>query len=180
MLTMRDLLEDPKYREYLCQIPKTPPVARDPRITPQWRVFLQRAEDSRWVKAEFRKYSDAFKFFKRKMNQMNDDAHFIYRDAAINNKRLQFAPPTRLVKIKGKFVVGSDGVKRPVIKEKPWVHYHLELGTGVIHDWCPYCRRPTEWRWFFKHPAMKVLDPSTKRCSICGVSERLNTKDWYH
>jgi hypothetical protein len=38
------------------------------------------------------------------------------------------------------------------------------------HEWCGLCRRPTVFRFFSRHPAMKYpVSSEESRCSICGV-----------
>lgn len=186
MLTIRDLLEDPVYREYHCRVPKTPAAARDPRISPQWRVFLQRSSDRRWLRKNFRSYAEAFRFLKTMLKEVYPEGHphagqFVYHDGAINNRRIQFEPPTRFVRIKGKFIKGSDGVKRQATKVVPWNPDKLTAQAEEhYHPWCPYCRRPSVFRWFFKHHSITVLDPTQLRCTICGASDRLTqNRNWY-
>ena len=60
-----------------------------------------------------------------------------------------------------------QGFKPPVLKisgKRIWAP--MPLG----HRWCMYCRRPTVFRCFRKHPNSKlILSIEEERCSICGA-----------
>lgn len=165
---MSELIKDPTYRKFLETAPRTPPITRDARkaSSPPWVVYVQREVDGPWGKKEFWKYSEAFHFFKLWMRR---GAH----DATINNKRFPTPPPERLVKIKGKYVTGSDGVRRQATKYITW-----KLPTALAmdqpqHHWCLYCRRPTMFKFFARHKRLGAVDPTVRRCCICGASERI-------
>lgn len=162
---MRDLLDDKRYKEYLLQKPKLPAVARDPSLSPPWVIYVQMEADGRWRRKSFNTYREAFQFFKKLLPR----AH----DLAFNNKRIPQEPPTRLVRIKGKYVMGSDGVKRQATKVVRW---QPKLGPDEAdHEWCMYCRRPTLFRFYSRHHALKNggVDGTVRRCCICGASERI-------
>ena len=166
MITMSELIEDPVYRRFLETKPVTPPHSRDKKMqsSPPWTVWVQRESGGSWGKKSFWKYSEAFKFMRKALKM---GVH----DAAINNKRVAFKPPYRLARIRGKYVVGSDGIRRQATKRVPW---KPRLPSDEAeHLWCPYCRRPTIFRFYRKHRAMVVMDPTIRRCCICGCSERL-------
>lgn len=168
MIPMSELIKDPVYRKFLETPPKTPKVTRDPtqQKSPPWVVYVQVENGGKWGKKEFWKYSEAFKFFRVWMKK---GAH----DATINNKRFPFDPPMRRVRIKGKFVLGSDGVERQATKEIPW---KLKADIAVDypdHHWCRYCRRPVVFKFFSKHKRIGDCDPTVKRCVICGSSTRI-------
>lgn len=70
------------------------------------------------------------------------DAH----DMAIHCKPQRFKPPIVKVAGKRKYNPCPDG-----------------------HTWCEYCRRPTVFRYFKKHPNIKMpINSEEKRCTICG------------
>jgi hypothetical protein len=163
---MSELVKDPVYRKFLETQPKTPRITRDKAMmqSPPWVVYIQREVDGSWGKKEFWKYSEAFKFMRAWLKR---GAH----DAAINNKRFGFDPPLRFARIRGKYIVGSDGVKRQATKAIPW---QPKLGPGdPEHHWCRFCRRPTVFKYFGKHKRLGRVDPTTPRCSICGASARI-------
>ena len=169
MIPMSELVRDPVYKRYLMTKPTLPAVARSKKLmaSPPWVVYVQRELGGNWGKKEFWKYSEAFNFMKKALK-------LGVHDAAINCKRFGFEPPSRFVRIKGKFVTGSDGVRRQATKAVPWKP-RLDVGDAD-HEWCMYCRRPTEFKYFRKHKALKmieVLDSTTRRCCICGASERI-------
>lgn len=172
MIPMSELLKDPTYKKYLLRIPQVPAASQLPHLSPMWVVYVKPEVEGKWRRKSFRKYSKAFKFFKKAMA-------LGVADACINNKRLAFDPPARLARIRGKFVVGSDGVKRQATKRVEWKP--RLSGDDPDHEWCLYCRRPVEFKYYSKHPALKAhesmwdipLDSSVRRCCICGASERI-------
>lgn len=169
MMTMSELLEDKAFRSFMLTPPKTPEVARAKHLSPMWVVYVQKTAQGKWRRKAFRKYRKALEF-------MNRAIQLGYHDAAISNKRIGFDPPTRIVRVKGKYKVGTDGVKRQVTKIVQWKP-KIPIGEDDEHNWCRACRRPTVWRHYSKHPALHqfpVLDYSVRRCCICGGSERIN------
>lgn len=170
MITIHDLLEDSRYKEFFLQVPKAP--ATLPGMTPPWVLYVRFRGEKRWRKKEFSSYAQAFKLLKRLIHQGK------VHDAAINNKRQSFPPPMRLVRIKGKFVRGSDNVKRQATKFVEWSP-KIPGDEMDEHKWCPYCRRPTVFKWYSRHHALPniakgvVIDASVRRCCICGASERI-------
>jgi hypothetical protein len=165
---MSELVRDPVYREFLQTKPKVPKHLRDPAImrTPPWVVYVQRKTGGKWGKKEFWKYSDAFKFFRA---HLKAGAH----DAAINNRRIGYEPPHRFVRIRGKYKVGTDGVKRQVKKLVWWKPNSALLADEQEHHWCRYCRRPTVFKYYSKHRVLGPCDPEVPRCTICGASVRI-------
>lgn len=168
MIPMSELIKDPFYKAFLTTPPKTPSVSRDPNKckSPPWVVYVQKEANGPWGKKEFWKYSDAFKFFKKALK-------LHVADCTINNRRFGFDPPSRMVRIKGKYVKGSDGITRQATKIVTWRPQLLpEDGE---HHWCRYCRRPTVFKYFRKHKALKGvdIDTTTPRCCICGASTRI-------
>jgi hypothetical protein len=45
------------------------------------------------------------------------------------------------------------------------------------HRWCVYCRRPTLFLYFNKHPNLKFINPEEERCLICGARS-LNMREF--
>lgn len=170
MMTIHDLLEDKAYRDFLKTKPITPAISRDPAkmTTPPWVVYVQKEQMGPWGKKEFWKYSEAYRFL---MKAVKLKVH----DAALNNRRIPCKPPSKIVRIKGKFVVNRRGEKQQVTKAIVWAP---KLPEGEMdHHWCLYCRRPTIFKYFRRHKALKMpyIDSSTPRCCICGSSARVAT-----
>lgn len=69
-----------------------------------------------------------------------------YADIVIHSKRLPFAPP--VVKYRG--------------KKTYWP-------SPKGYRWCPYCRRPTIFKYFRSHHAIPHIAPWYKRCNVCGI-----------
>lgn len=164
MLTIHELLEDKKYRAYFQTVPKL----KNGKTGKPWRLYVQ-GHDHKWRKKDFAKYSDAFKLFRKLLRKGE------VRDAAINCRRQSFAPPTRMARIRNKYVTGSDGVRRQATKRVEW---RPKLGPDHFeeHLWCPWCRRPSAFKNFSYHhafPREMGLDTSVARCSICGASTRI-------
>lgn len=169
MLTIIDLLEDPIYKAYFCKVPKLPPTVSP---NPPWRLYVLKRGEKHWRRKDYQTYTDAFKVLKRMLKQK------VVKDAAIHCKRMSFSPPVRMMKIRGKYIVGSDGVRRQATKRVDWQPKML----GEIFDepeWCPWCRRPTLFRFYTRHHALNHLqmpiDPSVLRCEICGASTRITS-----
>lgn len=60
-----------------------------------------------------------------------------------------------------------QGFLPPVLKSSG-KHVWLPMPDG--HNWCEYCRRPTVFRFFKRHPAIKqVITTDELRCCICGA-----------
>ena len=121
LIPMSELVKDPVYRRYLQTKPDLPPVARSKlNQSPPWVVYIQKDAHGKWGKREFWKYSEAFKFMSRALK-------LGVADAALNCKRIGFEPPSRFVRIKGKFVTGSDGKRRqapvaPILRQIKIAH----------------------------------------------------------
>jgi len=57
---------------------------------------------------------------------------------------------------------------KPPIVRKGTKRVYAPMPEG--HLWCELCRRPTVFKKFRKHPALKYMDNSDEiRCSICGA-----------
>ena len=164
MIGLRELLADPIYKKYFVTVPKLPDCATK-CSTPPWRVLFR--DQHGWKSTFAETYHEGFKVLK--------DNSFL--DGAIISRRFQFAPPSRIVRVKGKFYIAPDGTKQQVKKSVTWRPKLDPYETR--HNWCPYCRRPTIFSYYRKHHALSTLgveiDPSVLRCGICGASERLVT-----
>ncbi len=170
MIPMSELLTDPTYRRFLETKPETPEAASARSMSPQWVVYIQKDVNGPWGKRSFRKYKKALKFFQAWMER---GCH----DAAINNKRIAFDPPSRFVRIKGKYVEGSDGKRRQATKRVVWrVPARLAMDQPE-HEWCRYCRRPTVFKYYSKHKRLGVVRQDVRRCCICGAAETIAVKE---
>lgn len=172
MITLPELFEDARFKEYFCKIPPTPRVAYDKSLTKQWVVYVQLKDPSAksghtgWKRKEFRKYRKAFALIR----QLHKEGKL--HDGAISNKRATRKPPSRMVRIKGKYIIGSDGVKRQATKMVVWKP-RLEPEEPE-HHWCLYCGRPTIFRYFTKHHRFTSgCSDEVPRCVICGTSSRI-------
>lgn len=168
MIPMSELVKDPVYRKFLETKPELPRIMRSKKMmaSPPWVVYIQREMDGSWGKKEFWKYSEAFHFMR---GWMKKGAY----DATINCKRLGFDPPMRRVRLKGKYIVGSDGISRQATKLVPWKLPAKMALDQIDHHWCKYCRRPTIFKNFSRHKRMGNVDPTVPRCCICGASARI-------
>jgi hypothetical protein len=164
VILMSELVQDPRYLEFLKTKPMVPEVSRSTHMSPQWTVYIQKEAGGKWGKKSFRSYKKALKFM---FAWLTAGCH----DAALNNKRVPFDPPHRWVRIKGKFVRGSDGVMRQATKRVIWKP--RLPADEVQHHWCRYCRRPTVFKFYSKHRVLGNCDPTVPRCCICGASARI-------
>lgn len=177
MITLPELLEDPRYKKFF----QTPPKMLKPLPGQKpWRVLVQRKPDGPWAKKEFETYADSFRLLAKNLR-----AGTIH-DGAIQSRGIAFGPPTRVAKVTrggkpvfhtkgGKRVLGPDG--RPIQKTVT-IEWKPKLDVGdEPHQWCPFCRRPTVLRWFRSHHALRtsglqgLADLSDRRCTICGARE---------
>lgn len=164
MLTITELLQDERYKQWFLTKPKMPTA---PRLAPPWRLYVQLSAGTAWRKKDCWEYAEAVKAFARLRKQG-------LHDAAITCRPMAWEPPTRIVKVKGQFHTGGDGVRRPVTREIVW---RPKLPPEEEHHlWCPYCRRPTVFKAFANHHAFTgankaLMDPGAARCTICGIRQ---------
>lgn len=172
MLTIHDLLEDSRYKEFFCKVPNLPDHLTSPGRKP-WRLYVLLKGESDWRTKDCATYAEAFKRLKKLLPRA--------ADATINCPGFSFDPPVRIVRIKGKYKINSRGEKQQVTKMVTWKP-RIPPDEYEEHEWCPYCRRPTVFKRYFKHHALKPrkvgglpIDPAVLRCAICGASERIVT-----
>lgn len=166
MITLPELLDDKKYKEYFLTVPKSGPSPLN------WRIYVQREQDGPWRRKDYAKYTDAFMRIKKELREGR-----LY-DGTIQSKGIAYGPPQRIVRVtkggKPVLVKTANGVqpKTAVVLWRPKLQADDES-----HTWCTYCRRPTVFRWFLSHHAVRrtpvagIVDPSDLRCTICGVRE---------
>jgi hypothetical protein len=159
LITIKELLRDPQYREYFTKVPKLPD-HYTPDMEP-WRLLVQLNGDPKWKSKRFGTYKEAFQGFKKLLPKLNN--------AAINCPGLGFMPPIRNVRLKGKLDQKGQPIPRTIV----W-RPKLEMDMAA-HHWCAHCRRPTIF--VDKGMGAKMLNglrmPATRvafRCSICGAS----------
>jgi hypothetical protein len=178
LITLLELLEDPKFREFFKTVPKTikPKEGQMP-----WRLYVQREAQGPWAKKEFARYADAF----RALTPYIRDGRI--HDGAIQSRNIAFGPPERIVRLtkggKPLYAVDKDGKKLLGPDGKPIQRTAVSLWKPKLpadeeeHIWCTYCRRPTVFRWFKTHHSLRrsvldgLTDPSERRCTICGARE---------
>lgn len=168
MITLPELLKDPRYKKFFCTVPKQGPSAMN------WRIYVQRKVDGPWARRDYAKYSEAFKRIKRELEAGN------LHDGTIQSRGIAYAPPERIVK------VTKGG--RPILVKNPSTGQLIPKTAVVVwrpklmpedeqHIWCVYCRRPTVFKWFLNHHALRnspvagCIDPADRRCTICGARE---------
>lgn len=166
MITLPELLEDKRYKEYFCKVPHQGPQAMN------WRIYVQREAQGPWARKDFAKYADAFRRIAKEMKEGR------LHDGTIQSRGIAYAPPERIVRVtkggKPVMVKTPNGLqpKTAIVVWKPKVPSDEEG-----HIWCTYCRRPTVFRWFTSHhtlrnsPVAGTVDPTDRRCTICGVRE---------
>lgn len=165
LITLRELLRDPTYRDYFKQIPELPP-HYSPDTLP-WKLLILKEGETAWRSKRYPTYRDAFDGLKKILP--------VSTNAAINCPALGFMPPIKNFKVKGKFV-GSGTRRKPLIITKVWTP-RIEADMES-HSWCPHCRRPTIFRLAtLKRPDKNgyaaVSGEAVDRCIICGASERI-------
>ena len=165
LIPMSELIKDPVYRKFLLTPPLIPEHAKARKgVSPPWVVYVQRKSGGPWGKREFKTYKKAFKFFRKALK-------LGVHDITINNKRIGYEPPSKWVRVRGKYVTGSDGIRRQAQKQVFW---KVKLSPeDEEHHWCKYCRRPTVFKYYSKHKRLGEVSPWARRCCICGASERI-------
>lgn len=160
MMTIHELLEDKAYREFFLKPPAMPRLYKANGMAP-WRVYIRRDHTGPWAKKDCMTYREAFEVFKRWSPQIHD--------AAITSRAVAFSPPYKMARIRGQYVVHKG---KKVQKTKLVVWTPKVPAEEGIHTWCPYCRRPTIFRYFSKHhafPEGAFGIGEHQRCTICGI-----------
>lgn len=158
LITIKELLRDPQYRDYFIKAPKLPDhMTNNPAILP-WKLYVLKRGENNWRSKRFHTYREAFAGLKKMLPVIDN--------GAINCPALSFLPPFK------NYTIKSTG-KQVTKLWQPKIDSDM-----ADHKWCPHCRRPTIF-----HMAMKpFVSPSgTKiplgepmmRCMICGASERV-------
>lgn len=165
LITIRELLRDPTFKKFFIT-PPVLPAHYTPELMP-WKLYVHKVGETQWRAKRFGTYREAFEGMKKMLPTIDN--------AAINCPALDFMPPIRNVKIKGKTVM-VRGKARPVIKSIVW---RPQITDDMeAHHWCSHCRRPTIFR--YSTPKARVVQgfvvPSPEpalRCIICGSSDRI-------
>lgn len=172
-ITLDELLEDEEYKQYFLKVPKLPAHYRGKQ---PWKLMILKKGETQWRVKRFDLYSDAFKMLKKLRPTL--------QDAAINCPGLDWQPPVKRFRVKGKYV-RINRKETPMIRTQVW---KASIPSDLPeHHWCPYCRRPTVFSYFTVHPSMTRqrvgnmganVDPTKLRCTICGASETIvNLRD---
>jgi len=172
MLTIHDLLQDPVYKGFLRTVPTLPDIYGPDRKP--WRLMVLLKGEKHWRSKRYGTYREAFAALKKYLPRA--------ADATINCPAIDWQPPTKVVKVKGKYIVkgkGKNAKKVQVTKTITWKP-KMPMDEFEEHYWCPFCRRPTVFRTMDSHtslPARKTagvgIDPTLQRCIICGASENI-------
>lgn len=167
LITLPELLEDKRYRQFFSTVPKQGPSRAN------WRIFVQRKPDGPWAKRDYDKYSDAFRRIARELK--GGTLH----DGTIQSRGIAYAPPERIVRVtkNGRPVMARNS-RGELVQKTAVVAWKPKLDADEEpHTWCSYCRRPMVFRWFASHhslrnsPVAGCIDPTDRRCVICGGRE---------
>lgn len=165
LISIHELLRDRQYREFFLK-PPTLPDNYGPENEP-WKLLVLKKGETHWRSKRYGTYSDAFAGLKTMLPNIIN--------GAINCPPLDFMPPIKNYKVKGKFV-GNGNHRRPLIVTKVW-RPQLTADMGD-HNWCPYCRRPSIFRYaILQRPSRSTFAAThgepEMRCIICGASARI-------
>lgn len=172
MLTIHDLLRDSVYKKFLCTVPVLPDIYGADRKP--WRLMVQVKGERQWRSKRYGTYEEAFLALKKWLPRA--------ADATINCPAIDWQPPTKLVKVKGKFLTKGKGAKAKKVQVTKLIVWRPQMPMDEFeeHYWCPFCRRPSVFRRMDSHnllPARKTggvgIDPTLQRCIICGASENI-------
>lgn len=167
MITLPELLEDKQYRKFFSTVPKNGAT----RIN--WRIYIQRETEGRWLRKDFEKYPDAFRRLAKELKEGR------LHDGTIQSRGIAYAPPQRIVKLtRGGRPAMVKGPGGKLVQRTALVVWKPKLGPhDESHTWCPYCRRPVVFKWFANHHALRnspvagCIDIGDRRCVICGGRE---------
>lgn len=163
LITIKELLRDKQYREYFLK-PPTLPEHYTPDKLP-WKLLILKKGETKWRSKRFGTYKEAFDALKTLLPTIEN--------AAINCPALGFMPPMQTFRVRGKI---DPKTKKPKLVTKVWKP-RLTSDMGD-HHWCPYCRRPSIFRYATLARASsggRIIPPGEPvlRCIICGASERV-------
>lgn len=167
MITLPELLRDKRYREFFSTVPRQGPIAQN------WRVLVQRKADGAWAKKDFERYADAFRLIAKQLKEGK------LHDGTIQSRGIAYGPPERIVRVtrRGQPVMVKTTAGKFIQKTAVVVWRPQLSADEEDHVWCTYCRRPTVFRWFATHRAIRnspvagCVDPTDRRCTICGGRE---------
>lgn len=163
LITLKELLRDPAYRAYFTKVPQLPE-----HYTPEnmpWKLMILKPTENIWRTKRMGTYEEAFAGLKKLLPFISN--------AAINCPPLGFMPPTRTVRLKGKY----DRKGKQLTRTTMWLPQIA--GDMEHHDWCPHCRRPSIFHLATLSRPRKENTYVTPRgepvirCIICGSSERV-------
>jgi len=164
--TMRVLMEDPLFRQYMKIPPRLP---KNLRTGNPYQIWVNR--DGNWGTALKPTYADAWKVFVHHYKASRDD----HRDVTLVSRRVFFAPPGEWYRVKVKTS------RRPTPDDKSTWQWKLEwrwrqtfFWEGHEFAWCGRCRRPTYWQPLGEtHHALRrspaIAEEDNYRCHICGI-----------
>jgi hypothetical protein len=166
--TMRELLEDNTFNEYMSAEPVAMRNGRPHRwlVAPgNWQVWV-RMVDGKWKTAIHDSFTSAGDLMDRCLDKEDTVA-----DVAVTSKRVFFRPPTRLEAYKVR-VKPKDPDVKPYIETR-----HREVITFTWDptlEWCARCRRPSQFNYLASdHHALRRANALTTedaaRCVFCGI-----------
>lgn len=158
--TIRQLMKDPAYREYMKRIPP-----RDDAFnqSDQWRLWVNVPGTNRWMTAQYATYRDVWPVFVRQLRDGNEPT--------ITARRTFYAPPGEFYKVKVKLARPTPSGTTHRIEQRWRQTFAWE---DMRDEWCGRCRRPVRFQPLFEtHHALKkfpvVCDEDNVRCPICGI-----------
>ena len=159
-ITIRELLKDEEYKKYLLTKPTLPPHYEG---TKPWKLYVKLKGQPNWRAKRYATYKEMIVAFKKLLPKIED--------AALNCPALNFRPPIKNVRLKGKYDIVRNK-KVPAFRSVVW-RPKLDADHDQ-HHWCSYCRRPTVFKILAARLHTKngvLLSEPKMRCSICSSSE---------
>lgn len=165
LISIHELLRDRQYREYFLKTPTLPEHYTE--VNRPWKLIVLKKNETVWRSKRFGTYGEAFAGLKTMLPSIIN--------GAINCPPLDFMPPLKNFKVKGKFV-GNGHLRKPLIVTKVWKPQLTDDMSD--HSWCGYCRRPSIFRYAnLSRPAkggmVSTHGEPEMRCIICGASTRI-------
>lgn len=162
--TIRDLMDDEVFREYMTTPPPLEQEHRLLQLPGAWRIWVK-TTDARWKTRLHDTYTGALTQMTGLLARTEVD------DVCITSRRVFFGPPGTWKKFKQRVPARGTIPAQVKIVEK-WVPTFA--WDDAYFSWCARCRRPSSFRELYAdHHAIRlqaiVTAEDNVRCVYCGI-----------
>jgi hypothetical protein len=163
--SMRSLMEDPLFRQYMKKPPRLP---MNLRTGNPYQLWVRR-ENGNWGTTLRPTYADAWRVFLHHYKAGD-------RDVTLMSRRVFFAPPGEWYRVKIRLDKArvSPSTGEVTTHRLEWRWRQLFFWDDTDLHWCGRCRRPVYWQPLYEgHHAIRRMVAFTEednyRCNICGI-----------